>query len=91
MSGRPNPQAYEQQLLQQQMMSAFSLRAQQAAYAQDLGIQRAQAQQRVQQQTMGMNNAVKKATRKPVTLATILTSPVGLLGNPTLSGTKLTG
>lgn len=91
MTGRPNPQSYENQLMQQRLMSQYQSQAEQSAYSQTLGVQRAQAAQQVQQQQAGLTNSIKKATRKPVTLGTILTSPAGLLGNPILSGSKLSG
>lgn len=91
MTGRPNPQTYQNQLLQQYQQQNQMLMAQQQAYSAQIASQQQATAQRVSQQTASATNAVKKATRKPVTLGTILTSPTGILGNPILSGSMLSG
>lgn len=47
--------------------------------------------QTVANQQASLSSSVNAATQAPVTMATLLTSPKGILGNPTLSYTKLGG
>lgn len=95
MSKRPSSQMaqmqqiMQMQLQQQQTQSANALAQEQANFQAQQAQQKAAAAAKVAADQAAMDANIKKATQRPVKLGTLLTSPTGLLGNPILSGTKL--
>lgn len=80
---------YSQMLVQQNALRQRQAASEQSTYSQQLEQERQAAAARVAQQQAGMEDAIKKKAGTPIKLGTLLTSPTGLLGNPVLSGTKL--
>jgi hypothetical protein len=87
----PNGDSYTNMLLMQNMQRQQALAAEQAAYSQQLEEQRASAAASVAAQQAAMDASIKQKIGQPVKLGTLLTSSSGLLGNPVLSATKLSG
>lgn len=87
----PSSSMFEMQLMQQRLQQQQALQSEQAAYSAQLAQQNSAAASRVQQQQSQIDAGIKKQIARPVKLGTLLTSPNGLLGNPILSGSKLSG
>ncbi|MDE1971104.1 MAG: hypothetical protein KGI50_06055 [Patescibacteria group bacterium] len=87
----PSSSNLQAQFMQQYMLSQMQSNQQQANYSANLQAANQAAAAQVQQQQQALTSNVQAAASKPVTLGTLLTSPKGLLGNPTLSSTKLGG
>lgn len=91
MSKRPTggSDAYTQMLMQQNAARQKALVSEQATFSQQAEQERQNAAARVAGQQALAEDAIKKKASTPMKLGTLLTSPTGLLGNPVLSGTKL--
>ena len=87
----PSSAFFEMQLMQQRMQQQNQLASEQEAFRQSQAQQQQAAAARVNNQQTQMDASIKKQIAKPVKLGTLLTNPNGLLGNPLLSGTKLSG
>lgn len=88
---RPSSQALEQQLLFQRQMQQSQLQSEQSTFEAQRASQQSLVKTGVAEEQAMMDRGIRKKIAKPVTLGTILTSPMGLLGNPMLSSTKLGG
>jgi flagellar biosynthesis/type III secretory pathway protein FliH len=92
MSKRPSGSSMFEQMLQtQNTQRKQQAAAEEAAFSQQLAAQRQQASANAAASQAQMDEEIRKKAAQPVRLGTLLTSPVGLLGNPVLSGTKLSG
>jgi len=91
MSRTPKSDGLMNMLMMQNMTRQTELAKEQAAYSASLDQQRRAAEESVRAQQAQMEADIKKKATTPVTLGTLMTSPNGLLGNPMLSSTKLSG
>lgn len=91
MSRTPKSDGLMNMLMMQNMTRQADLAKEQAAYSASMEQQRQQAEANVRAQQAQMEADIKKKASTPVTLGTLMTSPNGLLGNPMLSSTKLSG
>jgi hypothetical protein len=85
----PSANSATNQLLSIYQQSQAQLNAQSAAYSANQTAANQAALNAVNAQEAGINSSVNAAASAPVSLGTILTSPSGALGNPTLALTKL--
>jgi hypothetical protein len=87
----PSGDSYATALLLQNMQRQNALAAEQAAYSQQLEEQRSAAAASVAAQQAALDASIKQKIGQPVKMGTLMTSASGLLGNPVLSATKLSG
>lgn len=87
----PSSDGMMQQMMMQQMVNNQRLAAEQAAFSAELEQRRKAAEDAVRAQQEALKNGIQGAIQKPLALGTLLTGSSGLLGNPTLSVTKLSG
>lgn len=90
-SGPPSSSGMMNQLAMQMMTSNQQEAAQESAYTSNLNSMYAADAAGVQSQFAGLTGGISSAIKKKVQMGTILTSPGGVLGNPALAMTKLTG
>ena len=87
----PSADMFTQMLLMQNMQRQQQLATEQANFSAGLQAQRTQAEANVNQQKASLDAGIRRSIAKPVKLGTLLTSPAGLLGNPLLGVTRLSG
>jgi len=87
----PSADMFTQMMLMQNMQRQSQLAAESASFTAGLQAQRAQAEANVKAQQAGMDAGIRRSIAKPVKLGTLLTTQNGLLGNPLLSSTRLSG
>ena len=87
----PSSDMFQQSLLQQYQASQQLLQQQVSQYQAQNQQQQAAAQAQASSQASQISSSVNQATQQQVSLGTLMTSQRGVLGNPTLSLTKLGG
>lgn len=90
-SGPPSSSGIMNQLAQQMMTSSTQESQQESAFNTNLQSMYAQDAAGVAAQFAGITGGITAAIKKPVQMGTILTSPGGVLGNPALGVSKLSG
>lgn len=87
----PSSKGMMEQMMMQQMVSNQKLAMEQAAFTAELDQRRRQAEDAVRAQEAALKAGIQGSIAKPLNLGTLLTGSSGLLGNPMLSLTKLSG
>lgn len=87
----PSESKFMNQLLMENNRRNAALAQETAAYSADLARMRSEADAAAAARAKAMEDEIAKKATTPVTLGTLLTSNAGILGNPVLSVTKLSG